>query len=230
MAVDDRRQVKPALPCRNVGDVADHFLARSHGGEISFHVVRDVVLLAVALGQADPPGRGWQGSRPRSRMMDRTSSGPAGTPQAARSAWTRRYPYVPSDSSNDFRTINASISRLLAVAGRRGSGDAGVRRRCLPRKRSPNSGVCVPGDLNPHVSEGRHHQIANASRPLSSLWMRSAVRGERSEPDRQCRQHDRPIPGPAEHRRAGPRLWRPWSQLSKVTSTRGLRATQTEGS
>jgi hypothetical protein len=35
-------------------------------------------------------------------MTDRTSSGPAGTPQATRSVWTRRYPYVPPESSNDF--------------------------------------------------------------------------------------------------------------------------------
>ncbi len=55
-------------------------------------------------------------------MTDRTSSGPADTPQAARSVWTRRYPYVPSDSSNDFRTIKASIPRLFAVA------DSGVLR------------------------------------------------------------------------------------------------------
>ncbi len=48
-------------------------------------------------------GLGWQGTRPSSRITERTSSGPAGTPQAARSAWTRRYPYVPSESSNDFR-------------------------------------------------------------------------------------------------------------------------------
>src|SRR6266446_1350470 len=61
MAVDDRRQVKPALPCRKAGDVTDHFLA----------------------------GRG---SRPSSRITDRTSSGPADTPQATRSVWTRRYP------------------------------------------------------------------------------------------------------------------------------------------
>jgi hypothetical protein len=37
-------------------------------------------------------GRGWQGSRPSSRISDRTSSGPAGTPHATRSACTRRYP------------------------------------------------------------------------------------------------------------------------------------------
>ena len=61
-------------------------------------------------------GRGWQGSRPSSRISDRTSSGPAGTPQATRSAWTRRYPYVSSESSNDFFTYSARIPRLFAVA------------------------------------------------------------------------------------------------------------------
>ena len=61
-------------------------------------------------------GRGWQGSRPSSRMTDRTSSGPAGTPQAARSAWTGRYPYVSPESPKDFCTYTASIPRLFAVA------------------------------------------------------------------------------------------------------------------
>ena len=61
-------------------------------------------------------GRGWQGSRLSSRMTERTSSGPAGTPQATRSAWTRRYPYVSSESSNDFCTYSARIPRLFAVA------------------------------------------------------------------------------------------------------------------
>jgi len=37
-------------------------------------------------------------------------------PQATRSVWTRRYPYVPSESSNDFFTTSASIPRLFAVA------------------------------------------------------------------------------------------------------------------
>src|ERR1022692_3570972 len=46
-------------------------------------------------------------ARPSSRMTDRTSSGPAGPPQPARSAWPRRYPYVPSDSSKDFCTYSA---------------------------------------------------------------------------------------------------------------------------
>ena len=35
-------------------------------------------------------GRGWQGHRPSSRMMPRTSSGPQGTPQRASWAWMRR--------------------------------------------------------------------------------------------------------------------------------------------
>ena len=55
-------------------------------------------------------------ARPSSRITDRTSSGPAGTPQATRSVCTRRYPYVPSDSSNDLFTIRASSPRLFAVA------------------------------------------------------------------------------------------------------------------
>jgi hypothetical protein len=55
MTVDNRRQVKPALPCRNVGNIADHFLARRAGGEIPFHEIGNVMLLAIALGEAEPP-------------------------------------------------------------------------------------------------------------------------------------------------------------------------------
>src|ERR1700726_3925670 len=61
MAVDNRRQVKPALPCRNVSDVADHFLAGSVSSEIPLHEVGDVVLLAVTLGEAEPPRPGLAG-------------------------------------------------------------------------------------------------------------------------------------------------------------------------
>src|ERR1039457_1057005 len=55
VAVNDRRQVQPALPCRNAGDVADHFPAGRVSGEVPFHEVGNVMLPAVALGQAEPP-------------------------------------------------------------------------------------------------------------------------------------------------------------------------------
>src|SRR6266851_6080425 len=55
-AVDDRGEIKPALPRGNVGDIADHLLAGLSRCEVPFHEVRDVVLLAVALGEAEPPG------------------------------------------------------------------------------------------------------------------------------------------------------------------------------
>jgi len=42
--------------------------------------------------------------------------GVIGRPLGDRSVRTRRYPYVPSDSSNDFFTIRASSPRLFAVA------------------------------------------------------------------------------------------------------------------
>src|SRR5260370_40118931 len=38
------------------GDVTDHFLAGRISSEIPGHEVRNVMLLAVALGEADPPG------------------------------------------------------------------------------------------------------------------------------------------------------------------------------
>src|SRR5438045_3380691 len=56
VAVDDGGQEKPALPCRDAGDIADHFLAGRISSEIPGHEVRKVVLLAVAVGEADPPG------------------------------------------------------------------------------------------------------------------------------------------------------------------------------
>src|SRR5258708_13443362 len=55
MTVDNRRQVKPALPCRKVGDIADHLLARRAGGEIPLHEIGNVMLLAVTLCEAEPP-------------------------------------------------------------------------------------------------------------------------------------------------------------------------------
>src|ERR1019366_5762418 len=55
VAVNDRRQVQPALPCRNAGDVADHFPAGRVSGEVPFHEAGNVVLPAVALGEAEPP-------------------------------------------------------------------------------------------------------------------------------------------------------------------------------
>ncbi len=116
VAVDNRREEKPALPRRNVGNIADHFLAGRVSSEIPVHQIGDVVLLAVALGEADPPRPRLAGLQAQLTFSDRTSSGPAGTPQATRSACTRRYTYVSSESPNDFFTYSASIPRLFAVA------------------------------------------------------------------------------------------------------------------
>src|ERR1019366_552165 len=55
VAVDNRRQVQPALPRRNAGDAADHFPARRVSGEIPLYEAGNVVLPAVALGEAEPP-------------------------------------------------------------------------------------------------------------------------------------------------------------------------------
>ena len=86
-------------------------------GEIPLHAVGDAVLLAVALGEAEPPRprlAGLQAQLAHHRAHELRAG--LYTPQAARSAWTRRYPYVPSDSSNDFCTARAIIPRLFAVA------------------------------------------------------------------------------------------------------------------
>ena len=61
-------------------------------------------------------GRGWQATRPSSRISLRTSSGPATVPCRASCAAMRRYPYVESESSNILLMISASLRRLSAVA------------------------------------------------------------------------------------------------------------------
>ena len=116
MAVDDRRQVKPALPRRNIRNVADHFLAGRGSGEITVHQVGDAVLLAVALGEAEPP-------RPRlAGLQAQLAHDGADQPRPGRHAPGRQVrvdppvPVRPSESSNDFRTNKASIPRLFAVA------------------------------------------------------------------------------------------------------------------
>src|ERR1700722_13235196 len=55
VTVDNRRQIQPALPRRNISDVADHLLAGRASGEVPFHKMGNGVLLAVALGEAEPP-------------------------------------------------------------------------------------------------------------------------------------------------------------------------------
>jgi hypothetical protein len=54
IAVDDGRQINPVLPCRNVGNVADHLLIGCLGGEIPPHQIGDIVRPAVVLGEAEP--------------------------------------------------------------------------------------------------------------------------------------------------------------------------------
>jgi len=64
------------------------FLAWCVSGEIPVHQVGNVVLLAVALGEADPPTAA-AGTAPGPAPASATAPapGPAGTPQATRSAW-----------------------------------------------------------------------------------------------------------------------------------------------
>ena len=65
-------------------------------------------------------GRGWHGTRSSWRMMLRTSSGEHCVPSAARSAWIRRYPYVPSASSKKcrIRAANTCLRAAVAESGR----------------------------------------------------------------------------------------------------------------
>src|ERR1039457_761548 len=61
VAVDDGRQIDPAFPGFDVSDVPDHSQAGSACGEVALDEVGDAVLLAVALGEAEPPGPGLAG-------------------------------------------------------------------------------------------------------------------------------------------------------------------------
>src|ERR1017187_1343181 len=100
IAVDNRRQVKPALPRRNAGDVADHFLARRASGEIPLYEVGNVVLPAVALGEAEPPrprlarapgpARASLTAPAPARPVRPGPQGPRGTPGARKSRRVRR--------------------------------------------------------------------------------------------------------------------------------------------
>lgn len=56
MAVDDGRQVQPAFPRGNVGDIADEFLARRGGREVAVDEVGDVVFVFVLFCEVEPPG------------------------------------------------------------------------------------------------------------------------------------------------------------------------------
>src|SRR5260370_2313957 len=61
-------------------------------------------------------GRGWQDTRPSSRISPRTSSSPATKPRRASSVATLRYPYVESESSNILLMISATFFLLSPVA------------------------------------------------------------------------------------------------------------------
>src|ERR1017187_7295047 len=93
IAVDTRRQVKPALPHRNAGDAADHFLARRASGEIPLHKVGNVMLPAVALGQAEPPRPRLAGPRPQPAHHGPPRPGP---PTPAPGHQARVAPPVPA--------------------------------------------------------------------------------------------------------------------------------------
>jgi hypothetical protein len=56
MTIDDGCQEQPSLPGRNVGDIADHFLARRVGSEVPVEKIRDGVRQVAGLGEAVPPG------------------------------------------------------------------------------------------------------------------------------------------------------------------------------
>src|ERR1700690_1943950 len=54
-AVNDRREINPALPRRNVRDIPDHFLTRNGRAEVTGHQIRDRPRLALPGGDG-PPG------------------------------------------------------------------------------------------------------------------------------------------------------------------------------
>jgi len=89
VAVDDRGQIEPTLPGRNVGDIANEFGAGRGGGEVTPDQIRG----GGAAGSATVvrrQGLGWQATSPSRRISALTSSGETGTPRRASAAWTRR--------------------------------------------------------------------------------------------------------------------------------------------
>src|ERR687894_2013789 len=56
MAVDDRGEIKPALPGGNVGNVSHHFLAGGVGGEVAVHEVGDRAGAGIGPGEVVSPG------------------------------------------------------------------------------------------------------------------------------------------------------------------------------
>ena len=88
-AVDDGGQVKPALPGRDVGDVADELGAGPVGGEVRSTRSGIGAGLASAI-VVVLYGRGWQATSPSSRISRRTSSSPTCSPPRSSSAWIRR--------------------------------------------------------------------------------------------------------------------------------------------
>ena len=67
------------------------------------------MLLPVALGQAEPPGPRLARLQAQLAHEGPHQLRPDGTPQATKSACTRRYPYVSSGTSNDLLTISAML-------------------------------------------------------------------------------------------------------------------------
>jgi hypothetical protein len=76
VAVDNRREEKPAFPRRNVGNIADHFLAGRVSSEIPVHQIGDVVLLAQeAPGVSAASGGGRRSSACQAGRGSRRASG-----------------------------------------------------------------------------------------------------------------------------------------------------------
>ena len=96
--------------------VADHFLARRVSGEIPLYEVGNVVLLPVALGEADPPRPRLAGLQAQLTHQRPHQLRPGRHPPGHQVRVDAAVPYVSSESSNDFLTYSASIPRLFAVA------------------------------------------------------------------------------------------------------------------
>ena len=97
-------------------DVADDFPAGRVSGEIASHMVGDVVLLAVALGEAEPPRPRLAGLQAQLAHDGPDQFRPGGHAPGNEVRVDPPVPVCSSDSSNDFRTIKARIPRLFAVA------------------------------------------------------------------------------------------------------------------
>src|SRR5258708_20260504 len=94
-AIDDRSEIKPALPGLDIRDVADHFLARLFRREIAVDEVGDRAGLPVLLGQRVPPRPRLAGPQAQLAHEGADQLGPAPSPPPTQAALHPPLPLSP---------------------------------------------------------------------------------------------------------------------------------------